>query len=232
MAPDEGRPDGIVDDDAYQVIVWSEGTAPDRPYPNDVNTTIAEHLNEHEDLIARTTSIEGPEQGITEAALESADVLCWWGHLRHGDVSDETVERVERAVTEDGLGFIALHSGHYARPYKRLIGTSGDLGDVRTVEGESERVEVRAPDHPIARGVEDFTLPQVEMFGEPYDIPEPDDVVLHSTFSEGGEFRSGVTFTFGNGRGFYMRPGHEEFRIYHHPAIRRILTNAVRWAGE
>lgn len=217
--------------DTTRVLVWSEGTAPEDVYPNDVNATIAEHLNENDDLVARAVSIDDPEQGITEDALEWADAIAWWGHLRHDDVTDETVDRVERAVRENGVGFVGLHSGHYALPFKRLLGTSGDLGDVRTVEGESERLEVRTPEHPIAAGVSDFALPNVEMFGEPYDIPEPEDVVLHSTFSEGGEFRSGVTFSFGAGRGFYLRPGHEEFRIYHDPNVRRVLANAVRWVG-
>jgi trehalose utilization protein len=218
-------------DNRVHALVWSEGTAPEDVYPNDVNATIAEHLNEHGDVAARTASIDDPEQGVSEERLEWTDVVLWWGHLRHGDVTDETVDRVERHVTEEGVGYVGLHSGHYARPFKRLLGESGDLGDVRTVEGETERLEVRAPDHPIAQDVEDFALPQVEMFGEPYDIPDPDEVVLHSTFSEGGEFRSGVTFTFGAGRGFYLRPGHEEFRIYHDPNVRRVLANAVRWAA-
>lgn len=214
------------------VLVWSEGTAPEPVYPNDINAAIAAHLNEHHGLVARAVSIDDPEQGVTDDALDWADAIAWWGHLRHDDVTDKTVDQVERAVREDGVGYVGLHSGHYARPFTRLLGTSGDLGSVRTIDGETERIEVRAPEHPIARGVTDFALPQVEMFGEPYDIPDPDDVIFHSTYSEGGEFRSGVTFTFGAGRGFYFRPGHEEFRIYHDPNVRRVLANAVFWVGQ
>ncbi|MFB6174018.1 MAG: ThuA domain-containing protein [Halobacteriales archaeon] len=213
-----------------EVLVWSEATAPEAVYPNDINAAIAEHLNEHGDLLARTADIDDPDQGVPGTALERADALVWWGHRRHDEVTDATVDRVERHV-RDGLGFLSCHSAHYARPFTRLIGESGDLGDVRTVEGETERLEVRAPDHPIAAGIEDFALPQVEMFGEPFDVPEPEDVVLHSTFSEGGEFGSCVTFRFGDGRGVYFRPGHEEFRIYHDPSVRRVLANAVRWVA-
>lgn len=214
------------------VLVWSEETEPEDVYPNGINATIAEHLNEDETFAARATGLDDPDQGAPEADLEWADVLFWWGHERHDDVTDETVERVERAVTEDGLGFVALHSAHYARPFKRLIDASGDLGDVRWQNvGEVEEIEVVDPDHPIADGVEDFTLEGTEMFGEPFDIPEPDAVVLESTFPKGGEFRSAVTFTFGEGRGAYVRPGHETFRIYHHPSIRRILHNAAAWAA-
>ncbi|MFB6143074.1 MAG: ThuA domain-containing protein [Halorientalis sp.] len=221
----------MVRDDAIHALVWSEGTATGDVYPNDINAAIAEHLNESADVIARTRDIEDEGQGASEADLEWADAVLWWGHLRHDDVTDETVDRVERYVTEEGVGYVGLHSGHWARPFTRLIGESGDLGDVRTVEGETERLEVRAPDHPVADGVEDFALPQVEMFGEPFDIPEPETEVLHSTFSEGGEFRSCVTFDFGAGKGVYFRPGHETFRIYHDENVRRVVENAVRWVA-
>jgi trehalose utilization protein len=215
-----------------QALVWSEGTEPEDVYPNGIAATIAEHLNETGDVTARARSLEDPQQGVTEEALEWADVVLWWGHERHDDVTDETVDRVETAVRDDGVGYVGLHSGHYARPFKRLIGESGDLGDVRWQDvGEPEILRVEAPDHPIARGVDDFALPDTEMFGEPFDIPEPDDVVLHSTFPEGGEFRSCVTFTFDAGRGVYVRPGHETFRIYHDPNVRRVLRNATLWAA-
>lgn len=215
---------------SIHAVVWSEGTTPRDVYPNDVNATIAEHLNEHDDFVAEAVSIDDPEQGVSAEVLDWCDVLLWWGHLRHDDVLNTTVDRIERYVREAGVGYIGLHSGHYARPFKRLIGRSGDLGAVRN-EGETEQIEIVSPSHPIADGVDDFSLPQVEMFGEPYDIPEPDDIIFESTFANGGEFRSGVTFTFGTGRGFYFRPGHEEFRIYHDPTVRRILANATRWTA-
>lgn len=216
------------------VLVWSEETVSDDVYPNDINSAVAEHLNEHDDLVARAVSIGEPEQGVGEDRLDWADTLVWWGHARHDDVTDETVDRVEAAVTDDGLGFVSLHSAHYSRPFTRLCGTSGDLGEVRYEDippGETETVTVEASDHPLARGVSDFALPDVEMFGEPFDIPEPDEVVFRSEFEEGGWFRSGVTFTFGEARGVYFRPGHEEFRIYHDPNVRRVIANAVRWTA-
>ena len=213
-------------------LVWSEATAPERVYPDGISGAVASLLNAHDGVEARARSLEDEEQGVAPTDLEWADVVVWWGHVRHDDVTDRTVDRIEEAVTEDGVGFVSLHSAHYARPYKRLIGTSGDLGEVRTVAGESERVAVEAPDHPVAEGVDDFEIEQVEMFGEPYDIPEPEAVVLESEFSEGGWFRSGVTFEFGAGRGFYLRPGHEEFPIYReHEAVRTVLANAVTWAA-
>lgn len=214
---------------SIRVLVWSEGTAPESVYPNDINATIAEHLNAYDECVARAVSIDDPEQGVSDDSLGWADALVWWGHLRHDDVTDETVDRIESAVTEEGVGFIGLHSGHYARPFTRLLGTSGDLGGVRLVDDECEHIEPVA-DHPIADGVEDFTIPQVEMFDEPFDA-DPETVVFRSTFSEGGAFPSGATFSFEAGRGFYFRPGHETFRIYHQPSVRTIIVNAVRWVA-
>jgi trehalose utilization protein len=215
-----------------QALVWSEGTAPERAYPNGIAATIAEHLNESSDFAAQSSSLDDDHQGVAPDALEWADVVVWWGHERHDDVTDETVDRVETAVREDGVGFVSLHSAHYARPFTRLIETSGDLGDVRWEDpGEPEILTVESPDHPIARGVEEFALPKTEMFGEPFDVPEPDDVVLRSSFPEGGEFRSCLTFTADAGRVVYVRPGHETFRIYHDPNVRRVVRNATEWAA-
>ncbi len=218
--------------DPLRVLVWSEETEVSDVYPLGINDTIATGLNDRDDIIASVGTLEDEHQGIDPERLAETDCLVWWGHLRHADVTDETVDRIVSAVTDDGLGFIALHSSHYSRPFTQLIDASGDLGDVRTVPGESERLEVRDQTHPIAAGVDDFALPDVEMYGEPFDIPEPTDVVFYSTFAEGGSFRSGVTFERGNGRVFYFRPGHEEFRIYHRPVIRTILDNAVRWCAQ
>lgn len=218
---------------ATTALVWSEGTAPEDTYPNGIATTIAEHLNESGDFVARAASLDEAAQGVSQDRLDWADVVLWWGHLRHDDVTDDTVDRIEDAVRDDGVGFVSLHSAHYARPFKRLVDASGDLGEARWEDpGEIELLEVTSPDHPIADGVETFALPETEMFGEPFDVPEPEDVVVHSTFPEGGEFRSVVTFDFDAGRGVYVRPGHETFRIYHDRRIRRLVRNAANWAAK
>ncbi|CAN5722039.1 hypothetical protein BH20VER1_BH20VER1_25450 [soil metagenome] len=69
------------------------------------------------------------------------------------------------------------------------------------------------------------------MYGEPFAIPTPDENVFISWFEGGEVFRSGCTWKRGNGKIFYFRPGHEVYPIYHHPVVRQVLRNAVRWAA-
>jgi len=37
-----------------------------------------------------------PEHGLTDERLAECDVLVWWGHKAHGEVSEAVVERVQR----------------------------------------------------------------------------------------------------------------------------------------
>jgi len=213
-----------------RVLCWSERTEPASIYPSGINGAIAESLNKHKDILAKTASITGPEQGLAVAALKDADVLIWWGHAKHGEVRDDLVERVVKRVRNDGMGFIPVHSAHYSKPFKVLTGKPCDLGGWRE-KGEWERVKVMAPKHPIAKGISDFTIPHDEMYKEPFVIPEPEALIFQSTFEGGEWFRSGVTFTFGKGRVFYFRPGHETYPVMMDPNVQKVLYNGVLWAA-
>lgn len=216
--------------DKIRVLAWSERTEPTDIYPNGINGDIADFLNSCDGIVARTAKLSDQEQGLTVEALKETDVLTWWGHGKHGDVKDEFVDRVVRRVREDGMGFIPIHSSHYSKPFKVLTGKPCDLGGWHE-EGEWEKIKVMAPDHPIAKGISDFTLPRTEMYKEPFVIPEPEKVIFQSTFECGEWFRSGVTFTFGNGRVFYFRPGHETYRIMQDKNVQKILCNGVLWVA-
>ena len=87
------------------------------------------------------------------------------------------------------------------------------------------------PNHPIAEGVdESFVLENEEMYGEPFDIAKPDDVVFIGWFKGGEVFRTGCTWTRGNGKVFYFQPGHETNPTFHNKNIQKVIQNAVRWA--
>jgi trehalose utilization protein len=215
-----------------KALVWSEFTEPESVYPKGIHGDIAEYLNSREDVEAKTAQIDDPEQGVSEAALKWADVLLWWGHKKHRDVTDENVQRIVRRVKEEGMGFIAIHSAHYSRALIALLGTKCGLGSVG--DGGAESISVVAPDHPIAKGVKDFKIGRTESFGEPFAVPEPEVVVFRSTFEKGDNvwFRSGCCWTVGKGRVFYFRPGHETFPIMRQPDIQNVLYNAALWAAK
>jgi trehalose utilization protein len=220
--------------DAIKVTVWNEfrhekrdGHKAKELYPEGLHTTIANYLREqgHE---VRTATLDEPEHGLTEAVLNDTDVLTWWGHMAHGEVNDEIVERVQERVLA-GMGLIVLHSGHFSKIFKKMMGTSGKL-KWREI-GEKERLWVVEPAHPIARGLPEYIeLPNAEMYGERFDIPAPDELVFVSWFAGGEVFRSGCCWKRGRGRIFYFRPGHETYPIYHNPQILHVIDNAVRWA--
>jgi trehalose utilization protein len=197
-------------------------------YPDGMHRTIADAISEDGDCEVRTATLQDPEHGLTVDILENTDVLVWWGHAAHGKVADEAVERVLTRVWQ-GMGFIALHSAHYSKPFMRLMGTSCSI--TWREAGERERLWVCNPAHPIARGIDRyFEIKNVEMYGEPFAVPTPEEIVFISWFEGGEVFRSGCTWKRGNGKIFYFSPGHEAYPIYYNKNVRLVLRNAVRWA--
>jgi trehalose utilization protein len=175
-----------------------------------------------------TATLQERDHGLTEQRLAATDVLTWWGHKSHADVDDRIVDRIQKRVLE-GMGLIVLHSGHFSKIFKRLLGTSCSL--TWREADERERVWVCNPGHPIARGLgRYFVLPAEETYGEPFGIPTPEEQVFISWFDGGDVFRSGCCWTRGNGRIFYFRPGHETYPTYFDPNVRRVIANAAEWA--
>lgn len=224
--------------DKLNILVWNEGVheANNQPetmaemYPKGMHGAIADGLKGfYPDSSITTATLADPEHGLSEETLASTDVLLWWGHVAHADVSDEVVDRLQRHVL-GGMGLVVLHSGHFAKIFTRLLGTTCSLKWRN--EGERELVWTVKPSHPIAAGVESpIVIPQQEMYGELFDIPEPDDLIFISSFEGGEVFRSGVTFSRGKGRIFYFSPGDQDYPVYHHADVKRVLANAVEWAA-
>jgi trehalose utilization protein len=198
-------------------------------YPDGIHTAIANLLGSEKDFVIRTATLEEPEHGLTDEVLNQTDVLLWWGHIAHDKVSDEVVTKVQHRVLK-GMGLIVLHSGHYSKIFKRLMGT--DCGLIWREADERERIWIVNPAHPITQGLDRyFEIPQAEMYGEFFDIPDPDELIFISWFEGGEVFRSGATWRRGQGKIFYFRPGHETYPIYHMPVVGQVLVNAVRWAN-
>lgn len=198
-------------------------------YPNGIHGAIADGLKESGEFNVRTATLDEPEHGLTQEVLDKTDVLTWWGHVAHKDVKDEIVDRVQKRVLE-GMGLIVLHSGHFSKIFRRMLGTNCSL-KWREAD-EREILWTIEPSHPIADGIGEYIdLPAEEMYGERFDIPTPDSVVFVGWFEGGNVFRSGVTFERGHGRIFYFQPGHETYPIYFNKQIRQVIRNAAKWAA-
>lgn len=218
-----------------RVTIWNEGlherTKPEMAeiYPDGIHGAIADGLRAAlPGSQVRTGTLEQPHQGLSPELLEQTDVLLWWGHTAHDQVDDGLVERVASRVL-GGMGLIVLHSGHYSKIFRKLMGTTCSLAWRN--DGERELVWTIAPGHAIATGVDQpIVIGEQEMYGEPFDIPDPDEIVFISSFAGGEVFRSGVTYRRGRGRVFYFGPGDEAYPVYRHPQVRLVLANAVRWA--
>ncbi|MCQ6265381.1 ThuA domain-containing protein [Fictibacillus sp. WQ 8-8] len=216
-----------------KVTIWNENRHENKNpavrsvYPEGIHGAIQQFLSKA-GVDADTATLDEPEHGLGQQTLDQTDVLVWWGHIAHDEVKEEVVERVYQRVL-DGMGLIVLHSGHFSKIFKKLMGTSCDL-KWREAD-EKERLWVVDPSHPIASGISEYIeLPQEEMYGEHFDIPAPDELVFVSWFEGGEVFRSGCTYKRGKGKVFYFRPGHETYPTYHNADVQKVILNAVQWA--
>ncbi len=217
-----------------KVLVWNENRHEKQNeevakiYPEGIHGAIKQFL-EADDVEVNTATLDEPDHGITEEKLAETDVLVWWGgHMAHHEVKDEIVNKIHEHIL-NGMGLVVLHSGHFSKIFKKLMGTSCDL-KWREAD-DKERMWVVDPTHPIVDGIGEFIeIDKEEMYGEHFDIPAPDELVLVSWFEGGEVFRSGCTYRRGNGRIVYFRPGHETYPTYYHKDVQKVIQNAVRWA--
>jgi trehalose utilization protein len=198
-------------------------------YPDGMHGAIANSLREA-GFEVQTATLDQPEHGLTDDVLASTDVLIWWGHMAHAKVADEVVNKVHQRVVADGMGLIPLHSAHHSKIFVKLMGTTCDL-KWREI-GEKERLWVVNPGHPIVNGIGDYIeIPNSEMYGEHFDIPQPDEQVFVSWFQGGEVFRSGSCFYRGRGKIFYFRPGHETYPIFYNQEVLKVIKNGILWAA-
>jgi trehalose utilization protein len=145
--------------ETLRVTIWNEfvheRTHPEvaRIYPDGIHQVLATALSARSELKVRTATLDETDHGLNQETLEQIDVLVWWGHAAHDQVSDTVAARVQQRVLE-GMGLVVLHSGHLSKPFKRLMGTSCHLSWREA--GERERVWVINPGHPITNGIDRF----------------------------------------------------------------------------
>jgi trehalose utilization protein len=219
-----------------KVTIWNEylheleHDVVGRLYPEGIHGALrAAVLERHPDATVRTATLRQPDHGLSDELLADTDVLLWWGHKAHAEVDDGWAAKVHQAVL-GGMGLIVLHSGHFSKPFKRVLGSNASL--LWREADEKERLWNLQPSHPILAGIPAFfELEQEEMYGERFDVPTPDELLMISWFQGGEVFRSLCTWRRGHGQVVYFRPGHETYPTYHHPLVRRIIVNAAAWAA-
>jgi len=218
-----------------KVTVWNEfrhekeHDSVKKIYPEGIHKAIADFLKTDEEISVRCATLDMIECGLTDEVINDTDVMLWWGHAHHDKVPDEIAKKVTDAVLK-GMGIIFLHSAHFSKPFKMLMGTSCSLG--WREDGDFERIWVTAPSHPITQGIDRyFELEHEETYTEFFDIPQPDELVFTGWYEGGETFRSGCSYNRGYGKVFYFQPGHETFPTFYNPAVQTVLKNAVHWAA-
>ncbi len=213
-----------------RVLVWCEGTAPRTVYPDDIDGAIAQALQPNPGLTISRARLSDTDAGLSDAALDACDVIMWWGRLRHDDVPQARADAVVDRVRAGKLGLVALHTAFGSKPFRSLMGMPCEPRFWQE-EGRPEQVEIASPDHPLARDLKPFLLPRTTMFVEPFLVPEPETVILKSSWDQGPMFRSGMAWTREHGRIVYLRTADDGFPVLFHPAVRQLLANAAGWVG-
>lgn len=233
------------------VLVWDEQQdvqVRSGAYENYLGNAIAEFLATVPGLNVVSASIKEPEQGLSVERVNAADVILWWGHVRHADVDDSRVESIVARVKRGEAVFVALHSAHYSKPFTRLLGTRCGFAYVDSAGGKGYREWLRIvnPKHPITAGLSDFEIPRTEIYAEPFEVPYPDKVLIYGHWENGHSFPDLCYWSVGPqgvlplarervrqaGKVVYFRPGHETFPIFKQPEVQEIVKRIVLWAGD
>lgn len=198
-------------------------------YPKGIHGCVAEFLSKDPEIKTTLAALDDPDQGLPDEVLNNTDVLFWWGHMAHGEVSDALVEKIRQRVYAGKMGLVVMHSGHHSKVFRSVVGTTGNLSWGRDTK---EIIWNLMPAHPIAAGIPDhFTLDCEELYAEPFYIPQPDALVFGCWYETGNIFRGGCCFLRGAGKIFYFQPGHESYPTYYVPEIQTVIRNAVHFVA-
>jgi trehalose utilization protein len=185
-----------------KVTIYNEGVHEKKEaaiaeiYPEGIHGQLKKVLSDEFDVT--TYTLETVNE-ITTEVLNNTDVLLWWGHMAHSEVKDELVERVKNRVYNDGMGFLPIHSAHHSKPFRAILGTTGNLAWGRDQKAIVWNLN---PTHPIAAGIPQHFELFEELYAEPFFIPKPDDLIFGTWYEDGNIFRGGCTLTRGLGKIF------------------------------
>jgi trehalose utilization protein len=217
-----------------RVTVWNEFLDEKRwpeimtLYPGGVHGYLGQLLRQDERFDVKIRCLQDACFGLDEQTLNETDVLIYYSHVHKQEPSEAVLAQIIQRV-QNGMGIIFLHSGLFSKLASRLIGPRGKAS--YREYAEKERVWVIERGHPIAQGLDAyFEFPQSEMYGDPCDIPTPDELIFISWYSGGNAARSGYTYRRGAGKVFCFTPGHAWYAIMTCAPFHQVLRNAVSWA--
>ena len=200
-----------------------------KAYPEGLGACLKNLMEETGGSVTLVRMDENGAGALTDEIINGTDVMVWWGHWYHQKVSDEIVNKVAGRALR-GMGMILLRSARDSKLGKKLLGTSCSLK--WREDGELERLWCVNMAHPIARGLGEYIdIPQEEMYGEPFDIPAPDELIYIGWFRGGEVFRGGCVFNRGRGKIFYFNPGHETYPTYKLPQVRQRLKQGCAYVA-
>ena len=101
------------------VLVWDEQQpAQKEAYPNFLGNAIADYLKSCAGIEVRSVRLDDPDQGLSADDLNWAQVLVWWGHVRHSEITPETARsKIIEPIKAGKLSLLALHSAHWSTPF-------------------------------------------------------------------------------------------------------------------
>ncbi|MEO5803139.1 MAG: ThuA domain-containing protein [Verrucomicrobiota bacterium] len=138
---------------SIRVVVWDERQPEQKTaYGDFLGNTIADYLAKKPGLTVKSVGLQDPEQGLSEATLDQCDVLVWWGHQRHGEVTDAHVKAVVDRLQAGKLSLVALHSAHWSKPFIEAMNLRSIDDALKTVP-KADRNKVKVVTIPSPGGI-------------------------------------------------------------------------------
>ena len=168
---------GWSEEKPIRVLVWDE-RQPQQMEAYDggfLGDAIAAHLSKQPGFKVKSVGLDSPEQGLDASSVKEADVLIWWGHQKHNAIPDERVQAITQRVIAGELGFIALHSAHWAKPFVELMNARAKADAFHSLP-EAERATAKIEFLTPKRGVpkkDDPLTPRLEKAGEGWKLTLP-----------------------------------------------------------
>src|ERR1043165_7662475 len=146
-----------------RVVVWDEQQPKQlEAYTNFLGNQIATHLRTVPNLEVKSVSIKDPEQGLAADVLDNCDVMIWWGHARHTEISNAKAKEIVERIKAGKLSLISLHSAHWSEPFVEAM-RERTREDAQKSIPAGTKIEYILPKRFSVPKTNDALTPRVEM---------------------------------------------------------------------